>query len=105
MRTPGSHNDAYAATAHRMFFKNLMEGKEPRNCADNDGHNVDSIDALTIAIPVVIKYLDADRATRNAKVIESIKVIRGVRKVEQYAVVMSDLIVNVINGMDLRAAC
>ena len=69
-----------------------MEWKEPRNYADNDGHNVDSIDALTIAIPVVIKYLDVDRVTRNSKVIESIKVIRGVRKVEQYAVVMSDLI-------------
>ena len=23
MQTPGSHNDTYAATAHRMFFKNL----------------------------------------------------------------------------------
>ncbi len=30
MQTPGSHNDTYAATAHRMFFKNLIEGKDPK---------------------------------------------------------------------------
>jgi hypothetical protein len=54
MTRPGSHNDTYAATAHRMFFKNLEEGKSPETCPDNDGHNVDSIDALTVAIPVII---------------------------------------------------
>lgn len=25
MRTPGSHNDTYAETYHRMFFRNLVE--------------------------------------------------------------------------------
>jgi len=30
MQKPGSHNDTYAATAHRMFFKNLVEGKDPK---------------------------------------------------------------------------
>ena len=56
MQTPGTHNDTYAATAHRMFFKNLKEGKQPSECPDNDGHNVDAIDALTITVPVIIKY-------------------------------------------------
>ena len=65
MQTPGSHNDTYAATAHRMFFKNLVEGIDPKECPDNDGHNVDSIDAITIAIPVIIKYAEADRDLRN----------------------------------------
>merc|ERR1719494_519985 len=60
MRTPDSHNDTYAATAHRMFFKNLVEGKKPENCPDNDGHNVDSIDALTVAVPVIIWYSNED---------------------------------------------
>jgi ADP-ribosyl-[dinitrogen reductase] hydrolase len=27
MQTPGSHNDTYASTAHRMFFANLVQGK------------------------------------------------------------------------------
>jgi hypothetical protein len=39
-----------------MFFKNLVEGNDPKNCADNDGHNVDAIDALTTTVPVIIHY-------------------------------------------------
>jgi len=54
MQTPGSHNDVYAATGHRMFFKNLVEGKDPKQCPDNDHHNVDTIDAVTVAVPVII---------------------------------------------------
>ena len=37
MTTPGSHNDTYAETYHRMFFKNLQQGKAPSQCADDDG--------------------------------------------------------------------
>lgn len=40
MTTPGSHNDVYAGTCHRMFFANFVNGKDPKKCADNDGHNV-----------------------------------------------------------------
>ena len=58
MQTPGSHNDTYAATAHRMFFKNLIEGVEPKLFPDNDGHNVDAIDALTYTVPIILKYSD-----------------------------------------------
>lgn len=29
MQTPGSHNDTYCSTAHRMFFANLVEKKLP----------------------------------------------------------------------------
>jgi hypothetical protein len=39
--------------------------KKPQNCPDNDGHNVDAIDALTIALPVIVRYSSADRNTRN----------------------------------------
>jgi ADP-ribosyl-[dinitrogen reductase] hydrolase len=37
MTTPGSHNDTYAATAHRMFFANFVKGRDVKSCADNDG--------------------------------------------------------------------
>ena len=47
MTTPGSHNDAYASTCHRMFFHNLVHKKlPPEQCPDNDQHNVDTIDGL-----------------------------------------------------------
>jgi len=50
MTTPGSHNDSYASTAHRMFFKNRQEGKPLEECPDNDHHNVDTIDAFDLPV-------------------------------------------------------
>jgi len=88
-----------------MFFRNLVDGKEPKNCPDNDGHNVDSIDALTVAIPVVLQYAEADREVRNAKVLESIKVLRGIKSVEPYAICMSDMLVDLLNGKNLQTVC
>ena len=102
MQTPGSHPDTYAATAHRMFFKNLVAGSPPGKCADNDAHNVDSIDALTIAVPVIVKYREANRDERNAKVVEAIRTLRNVTSVEKYAIVYSDMLVAVLNGAELR---
>lgn len=58
MTTPGSHNDAYIGTAHRMFFRNLVVGgKRPSECADDDGHNVAAIDALTWISPTILASL------------------------------------------------
>lgn len=43
MTTPGSHNDTYASTCHRMFFANMIFRQlPPKDCPDNDHHNVDS---------------------------------------------------------------
>lgn len=40
MTTPGSHNDTYASTCHRMFFANMIfKKRDPKDCPDNDGHN------------------------------------------------------------------
>jgi ADP-ribosyl-[dinitrogen reductase] hydrolase len=41
MTTPGSHNDTYASTCHRMFFANMVYKQlPPKDCPDNDHHNV-----------------------------------------------------------------
>ena len=49
MTTKGSHNDTYASTCHRMFFANMIFlKKDPKDCPDNDGHNVDAIDGLVL---------------------------------------------------------
>jgi hypothetical protein len=48
-----------------MFFANHVRGKPANECADNDGHNVDAIDALTATIPVILRYIDSPRDTRN----------------------------------------
>jgi hypothetical protein len=43
-----------------MFFKNLVDGVDPKLCPDNDGHNVDTIDALTLSVPVILKYANSE---------------------------------------------
>lgn len=54
MTTPGTHNDTYAGTCHRIFFSNFSQGIDPKQCAGNDGHNVDTMDALVNLIPVIL---------------------------------------------------
>ena len=54
MTTPGSHNDVYAATAHRMFFANWVKKKALNDCAANDGHNTDAIDGMINIIPITL---------------------------------------------------
>lgn len=63
-----------------MFFKNLTEGVNIKDCPDNDGHNVDAIDALTVSVPVILNLINAPREERNKSVIEAIRVIRNVSK-------------------------
>jgi ADP-ribosylglycohydrolase len=55
MMTAGSHNDTYASTCHRMFFANLVYGKlPPKDCPDDDGHNVETIDGLVLPTIVAL---------------------------------------------------
>lgn len=81
MTTPGSHNDAYASTCHRMFFANLEAGRPPELCPDNDEHNVDAIDGLVLpsvaALAAAARRQDASAAaaacagvTRESKVLQ-----------------------------------
>ena len=58
MTTPNSHNDTYASTCHRMFFANFVYGqKSPKDCPDNDSHNVDTIDGLVL--PTIVAMASA----------------------------------------------
>lgn len=68
MTTPGSHNDAYASTCHRMFFANMKNGKPLEKCPDNDQHNVDTIDGLILGLPVALagSRLPLEEAQRQA---------------------------------------
>jgi len=104
MQTPGSHNDTYASTAHRMFFANIVRGKPPLQCADNDGHNTDAIDALTLTVPVILRYFDAPRDERNFKVRQVVSATRKSTALMPFADGFADLLVDVLNGEDLRSA-
>jgi len=108
MRTPGSHNDTYASTAHRMFFENLVQNKKPpEQCAANDGHNTDAIDALTLTVPVIVRYAgDAavEREALYAKVDSCISLTRRSPALTTYARAWTDLLCDVLQGADLRVA-
>jgi ADP-ribosylglycohydrolase len=62
MTTPGSHNDTYAETFHRMFFANWARGVPPERCADDDGHNVASMGGLVMVPPPVLQAAAAAAA-------------------------------------------
>ena len=90
--------------SHINFFKNLVSGKQLSDCPDSNPQNVDLLEALTITIPVIIKYADIERDERNVKVIEALRSIRNVNSAEKYAIIFSDLLVQIIQGKDLRFA-
>ena len=105
MKTPGSHNDVYAPKAHRHFFKCLaFDNLAPVDCRSDDPGAVDGIDALTVTLPVIIRYSEVERDVRNQKVVEAINTIRKVKETETISLIVSDMIVSVLHGTSLKDA-
>eukprot|EP00667_Euglena_gracilis_P020934 EG_transcript_22770 len=100
MTTPGSHNDAFASTCHRMFFVNYAKGIAPQDCADNDKHNVEAIDALTLAIPAIVATVTeegpSDKVRSAAQSI--VKLTRNSDVLPKYVDVYADLLASVLAG-------
>ena len=104
MTTPDSHNDIYAGTAHRMFFKNLVAGIDPKDCPDNDGHNVDTIDALMAVPPVVLATMKSSPEERNRAIKSAIQTTRKSESVLRFAYVYSDMLISLIEGLTMQEA-
>lgn len=112
MTTPGTHNDTYAGTCHRMFFANWANGVPPVDCPDNDGHNVDAIDAL-MNVPVIVAKHALTHADSSAsptmdtqlknEISACIAVIRKSSVLQRYAEVYGTMLLNVLKGDNLRA--
>jgi len=102
MMTPGSHNDTYASTAHRMFFANYVNGKPVGECPDNDRHNVDTTDAMTMAIP--ISLLAPDDETAANQVAATVALTRDSPVAQDLAKTFSTLLRSVVGGTNLRQA-
>lgn len=104
MTTPGSHNDTYASSCHRLFFANWSQKVDPQDCPGNDGTHIDSIDALTLIIPVILQQSDCDRQVLHQKVEQMIRVTRGVfPEFHRYSHLYTDILVDVLSGKDLRS--
>merc|ERR1711994_957173 len=133
MTTPDSHNDVYAATAHRMFFANYANKREKFHCADNDGHNTDSVDgiinvlivslnemvvrasqleevkeakdAVDLKVDVTSNKTKRGDTSLNKVIFDSINVIRKSEELPLYGYIYHNLLVKLIwEEKDLRKA-
>jgi len=105
MTTPDAPKDSYTSTCHRMLFKAMVEGLPLEQCTDNDNHNVDSMDALTLAVPVILAQYarSASDDAIAAVALATIRITRGVSSdFDEYAHAFSKLLLNVQRGEDLR---
>jgi ADP-ribosyl-[dinitrogen reductase] hydrolase len=100
MTTPGSHNDTYASTCHRMFFSNLIVKKlPPEDCPDNDHHNVDTIDGLILPTIAAIAVCANGGTVGDARDAAA-KVASATRRsnvLEETSRAWSDLVYDVLN--------
>eukprot|EP00929_Paragymnodinium_shiwhaense_P048508 TRINITY_DN24522_c0_g1_i1.p1 TRINITY_DN24522_c0_g1~~TRINITY_DN24522_c0_g1_i1.p1 ORF type:complete len:325 (+),score=67.11 TRINITY_DN24522_c0_g1_i1:56-1030(+) len=104
MTTPGSHNDCYASTCHRMFFANLKKGTRPEDCPDNDNHNVDTIDGLIMAIPVMLAgFRHPIQEVQRAAAVAT-TVTRKSQELQRYSGQLTALLTDVVLGASLRDA-
>jgi ADP-ribosyl-[dinitrogen reductase] hydrolase len=89
MTTPGSHNDTYASTCHRMFFSNWHYKKlAAEHCPDNDRHNVDTMDGLvlpTVTALAVAGRPDGTVQQASTQAAATVAVTRNSALLEQYA--------------------
>eukprot|EP00292_Cryptomonas_paramecium_P011626 CAMPEP_0113707870 /NCGR_PEP_ID=MMETSP0038_2-20120614/28649_1 /TAXON_ID=2898 /ORGANISM="Cryptomonas paramecium" /LENGTH=320 /DNA_ID=CAMNT_0000633479 /DNA_START=90 /DNA_END=1048 /DNA_ORIENTATION=- /assembly_acc=CAM_ASM_000170 len=104
MTTPDSHNDTYAATAHRMFFANWVQGKAPRDCPDNDGHNTDALDGLVNLVPVVLLLAPLGRDVARERAAECASLFRRSSALPRYARLLADYLVDLLEGVPLKEA-
>merc|ERR1719181_1027515 len=92
MTTAGSHNDAYASTYHRMFFANRQRGLPLEQCPDNDGHNVDTQDGLTITIPVALATATQPQREAEEAIAESACILRKSSACAQYGATLGRML-------------
>eukprot|EP00908_Phaeocystis_cordata_P011174 Transcript_22016.p2 GENE.Transcript_22016~~Transcript_22016.p2 ORF type:complete len:210 (-),score=45.42 Transcript_22016:374-1003(-) len=104
MTTPGTHDDAYASSYHRMFFARRAQGLPLRECPSNDGHNVDAIDGLIV--PAVVLLSDVTSAEPHARgtAQESVRVTRSSPRVESYVGELSLMLRAVLGGQSASDA-
>jgi ADP-ribosyl-[dinitrogen reductase] hydrolase len=118
MTTPGSHNDTYAETYHRMFFKNLQQGKAPSQCADDDGHNVASMGGFVLLPPPTllaaayaassskdgVNRIDAAVLAAKRAAVKQMYTTHNSKQLQAFAEVYAELLARVLLGEDLKVS-
>ncbi|EFJ51855.1 hypothetical protein VOLCADRAFT_103347 [Volvox carteri f. nagariensis] len=104
MTTPGSHNDTYAESFHRDFFRNWAAGVPPERCSQGtEGHNTAQIGGFVMLPPVILSRLDGPEAATQ-RALQHLTTTHESRKLAAYAQKYSDLVYGLATGGDLRQA-
>merc|ERR1719409_712105 len=87
-----------------MFFANLKKGKKPEDCPDNDNHNVDTIDGLILAVPVMLAGASGQLQEAQRDAAACTQVTRSSRELQGYAATLTALMTDVVHGAPLKDA-
>ncbi|CAE8584913.1 unnamed protein product [Polarella glacialis] len=106
MTTPGTHNDTYASTCHRMFFERWHAGVDPRDCTGNDGHNVDTVDGLILPLVALLHELGRGRSEEVALAtgLEVLSITRKSTELPGFIAATAGVLGRVLDGMSLPDA-
>ncbi|KAK3585651.1 hypothetical protein CHS0354_004573 [Potamilus streckersoni] len=118
MTSPGSHNDTYAESYHRSFFKDwsalpelpkspkdLLEFAEKRYASKSKGSQDSQlvvIGALVSAIPWILRNAHKNEAECAKETVEFIKLTHPVPSLIPFVDLYARLLHAVLNGHDLR---
>ncbi|KAI8462695.1 MAG: ADP-ribosylglycohydrolase-domain-containing protein [Monoraphidium minutum] len=106
MTTPGSHNDTYAESFHRDFFKNWAAGVPPEECVKGtEGHNTAQIGGFVMLPPVVFANMAGGRDAARKAALEHLALTHDSSKLAVFAGEYAGLLYDLATGAtDLRTA-
>ncbi|XP_071508875.1 uncharacterized protein [Diadema antillarum] len=117
MTTPGTHNDTYAESWHREFFREwdvkgrpaktemVMKFIEERQAVletSHLDHNIDSVGALVQPIPIVLHYADKSEDTAARQAVKLVRMTHGSVNLDPFVDVYARTLHAVLNGASLR---
>lgn len=117
MTTPGSHNDTYAESFHRAFFKDWIKGNKPtegskllefaenrskEHMAGSPDHQLAVIGSLVATIPWIVRNAHKSENECAQSAVDFVKLTHPVASLIQYVDTYARLLHAVINGKDLR---
>jgi len=109
MTTPGSHNDTYAESYHRDFFKRWSEGVPPEECAKGtEGHNTASIGGFVTLPPVILEEMVRRGPKGRAQALDTVKqhlfLTHDSKQLGKHAETYAELLMDVAGGRDIKQA-
>ncbi|XP_033637482.1 uncharacterized protein LOC117298367 isoform X1 [Asterias rubens] len=117
MTTPGSHSDTYAESYHREFFRDWLEEGSPveaeevlkfadqrdkRLQSGHIDHNIDSIGALIMPIPVIMHCANMNSSDAVKYAVRLVSLTHCSRSLIPFVELYSNVLHNVLNGASLK---